>query len=86
MFADIIFYELTHNLSTLWQQAMCRVWRWGQSHPVTTTFLVYAKTVETSGLVWMGAKMKAGTVMYVHNAAWLLWTKPTKMRTICAVK
>jgi hypothetical protein len=67
MFSDIIFYELTYNLSTLWQ-AMRRVWRLGQSHPVTTTFLVYAGTAEAAGLAWMGAKMKAGMVMYGDNA------------------
>jgi hypothetical protein len=68
MFSDIIFYELTYNLSTLWQ-AMRRVWRLGQSNPVTTTFLVYAGTAEAAGLAWMGAKMKAGMVMYGDNAA-----------------
>jgi hypothetical protein len=68
MFSDIIFYELIYNLSTLWQ-AMRRVWRLGQSHPVTMTFLVYAGTAEAAGLAWMGAKMKAGMVMYGDNAA-----------------
>ncbi len=48
---------------------MRRVWRLGQSHPVTTTFLVYAGTAEAAGLAWMGAKMKAGMVMYGDNAA-----------------
>ncbi len=68
MFSHIIFYELTYNLCTLWQ-AMRRVWRLGQAKPVTTTFLVYAGTAEAAGLAWMGAKMKAGLVMYGDNAA-----------------
>jgi hypothetical protein len=68
MFSDIIFFELTYSLCTLWQ-AMRRLWRLGQSNPVTTTFLVYAGTAEAAGLAWMGAKMKAGMVMYGDNAA-----------------
>ena len=68
LFSDIIFYELTTNLSTLWQ-AMPRVWRLGQAQSVTTTFLVYAGTTEAASLAWMGAKMKAGMVMYGDNAA-----------------
>jgi hypothetical protein len=39
MFSDIIFFELTYSLCTLWQ-AMRRVSKLGQSNPVTTTFLV----------------------------------------------
>ena len=48
---------------------MRRVWRLGQSNPVTTTFPVYNGTAEAAGLAWMGAKMKAGMVMYGDNAA-----------------
>jgi len=68
MFSDIIFYELTYSLYTLWQ-AMRRVWRLGQANAVTTAFLVYSGTTEEAGLEWMGSKMKAGMILYGDNAA-----------------
>jgi len=68
MFSDIVFLELTYSLYTLWQ-SMRRVWRLGQSRPVTTTFLVYEGTAEAGGLAWMGQKMKAGQLLYGDNAA-----------------
>ena len=67
-FSDIVFMELTYSLYTLWQ-SMRRVWRLGQSKPVTTTFLVYEGAAEAGGLAWMGQKMKAGQLLYGDNAA-----------------
>jgi len=45
MFSDLIFYEVTTSLYTLWQ-AMRRVWRLGQNKEVNVTFLSYADTME----------------------------------------
>ena len=57
IFSDLVFYEVTTSLYTLWQ-AMRRVWRLGQNKEVNVTFLSYADTIEAEILRRMGQKMK----------------------------
>jgi rubrerythrin len=68
MFSDLVFYETTTSLYTLWQ-AMRRVWRLGQSKDVTVTFLAYAGTMEEEILRRMGVKMKYAQLLYGKEAA-----------------
>lgn len=68
MFSDIVFYETNTSLYCVWQ-AMRRVWRLGQQHAVTTTFLAYDAAVEAALLDLMGEKMKAAMLLYGDNAA-----------------
>jgi len=71
MFSDIVFYEVTPSLYTLWQ-SMRRVWRLGQEKDVTTKFLAYAGTVEADILQRMGKKMKYASMLYGDSAASVL--------------
>jgi len=68
MFSDIVFYETNTSLYVVWQ-AMRRVWRLGQSKPVSTIFLAHRDTVEASLLELMGQKMKSAMLLYGDNAA-----------------
>ncbi len=68
MFSDLVFYETTTSLFTLWQ-AMLRVWRLGQDKEVNVTFLAYANTVEEAILKRVGDKMKAAKLLYGKEAA-----------------
>jgi len=47
----------------LWQ-ALRRVWRLGQTKPVKALFSVYEGSMEARALALMGAKMKAGQLLY----------------------
>ncbi len=71
MFSDLVFYEITTSLYTLWQ-AMRRVWRLGQNKEVNVTFLSYAGTMESEILHRMGAKMKYAQLLYGKEAAGVL--------------
>ena len=71
MFSDLVFYETTTSLFTLWQ-AMLRVWRLGQDKDVHVTFLSYANTVEEAILKRVGDKMKAAKLLYGKEAAGVL--------------
>src|SRR4030042_5265640 len=71
MFSDLIFYEITTSLYTLWQ-AMRRVWRLGQNKEVNVTFLSYADTMESEILRRMGLKMKYAQLLYGKEAAGVL--------------
>jgi hypothetical protein len=71
MFSDLVFYEVTTSLYTLWQ-AMRRVWRLGQNKEVNVTFLSYAKTMESEILRRMGLKMKYAQLLYGKEAAGVL--------------
>lgn len=71
MFSDLVFYEVTTSLYTLWQ-AMRRVWRLGQSKEVNVTFLSYADTIEAEILQRMGQKMKYAQLLYGKEAAGVL--------------
>lgn len=71
MFSDLVFYETTTSLFTLWQ-AMLRVWRLGQDKEVNVTFLSYANTVEEAILKRVGDKMKAAKLLYGKEAAGVL--------------
>jgi len=71
MFQEIVFFEITYSLYTLWQ-AMRRVWRLGQAKTVRTTFLVYKGTVEQAALDIMGTKMKYAMMLYGDNASGVL--------------
>jgi hypothetical protein len=71
MFSDLIFYEITTSLYTLWQ-AMRRVWRLGQNRDVNVTFLSYANTMESEILRRMGLKMKYAQLLYGKEAAGVL--------------
>ncbi len=62
-FSSVVFYEITYSLYTLWQ-AVRRVWRLGQIHPVRAVFSVYEGTMEARALSLMGAKMKAAQLLY----------------------
>ncbi len=67
MFCDMIFFETTTSLYTLWQ-AMRRLWRLGQRKDVTATFLCYAGTIEEAILRRMGTKMKHAQLLYGKEA------------------
>jgi hypothetical protein len=71
MFSDLIFYEVTTSLYTLWQ-AMRRVWRLGQHKEVNVSFLAYADTMESEILRRMGLKMKYAQLLYGKEAAGVL--------------
>ena len=71
MFSDLVFYEVTTSLYTLWQ-AMRRVWRLGQNKEVNVTFLSYADTMESEILRRMGLKMKYAQLLYGKEAAGVL--------------
>jgi hypothetical protein len=71
MFSDLVFYEITTSLYTLWQ-AMRRVWRLGQDKEVNVTFLSYANTIEAEILRRMGLKMKYAQLLYGKEAAGVL--------------
>ena len=71
MFSDLVFYEVTTSLYTLWQ-AMRRVWRLGQNKEVNVTFLAYANTMESEILRRMGWKMKYAQLLYGKSAAGVL--------------
>src|SRR4030065_154655 len=71
MFSDLLFYEVTTSLYTLWQ-AMRRVWRLGQNKEVQVTFLSYANTMESEILRRMGLKMKYAQLLYGKDAAGVL--------------
>jgi len=71
MFSDLVFYEITTSLYTLWQ-AMRRVWRLGQNKEVNVTFLSYADTIEAEILRRMGLKMKYAQLLYGKEAAGVL--------------
>ncbi len=76
MFSDLVFYETTVSLYTLWQ-AMRRVWRLGQTapeyrHEVFVTFLAYLDTVEMAILSRMGQKKKAAQLLYGKEASGVL--------------
>jgi len=71
MFSDLVFYEITTSLYTLWQ-AMRRVWRLGQDKEVNVTFLSYANTIEAEILRRMGLKMKFAQLLYGKEAAGVL--------------
>jgi hypothetical protein len=71
MFSDLVFYETTTSLFTLWQ-AMLRVWRLGQDKDVNVTFLAYANTVEEAILKRVGDKMKAAKLLYGKEASGVL--------------
>jgi hypothetical protein len=71
MFNDIVFFEITYSLYTLWQ-AMRRVWRLGQAKPVKTTFMAYFGTAEYEALSIMGTKMKYAQMLYGDNASGVL--------------
>jgi hypothetical protein len=71
MFSDLVFYEVTTSLYTLWQ-AMRRVWRLGQNKEVNVTFLSYADTMESEILRRMGLKMKYAQLLYGKEAAGIL--------------
>lgn len=71
MFSDLVFYEVTTSLYTLWQ-AMRRVWRLGQNKEVNVTFLSYADTIEAEILRRMGLKMKYAQLLYGKEAAGVL--------------
>ncbi|HPC91825.1 MAG TPA: DUF6094 domain-containing protein [Myxococcota bacterium] len=66
-FSEAIFYEIEYSLLILWQ-AMCRVWRLGQTQPVKVTFCVYKNTMEERALAYMGEKMKAAMTLYGDDA------------------
>jgi ERCC4-related helicase len=68
MFSDLVFYETTVSLYTLWQ-SMRRVWRLGQDKDVNVTFLAYAGTMEEEILRRMGVKMKYAQLLYGKEAA-----------------
>ena len=68
MFSDLVFFETTTSLYTLWQ-AMRRVWRLGQNKEVNVTFLTYAGTVEEDILRRMGVKMKYAQLLYGKEAS-----------------
>lgn len=63
MFATAIVYEIEYSLTTLWQ-AIRRVWRLGQIHPVRVLFGVYEGTLEEAALTLMGQKMRAAYNIY----------------------
>jgi hypothetical protein len=71
MFSDLVFYEVTTSLYTLWQ-AMRRVWRLGQNKEVNVTFLAYTDTMEQTILQRMGQKMKYAQLLYGKEAAGVL--------------
>src|SRR4030065_1551924 len=71
MFSDLLFYEVTTSLYTLWQ-SMRRVWRLGQNKEVNVTFLSYADTMENEILRRMGLKMKYAQLLYGKEAAGVL--------------
>jgi hypothetical protein len=71
MFSDLVFFETTTSLFTLWQ-AMLRVWRLGQDKDVNVTFLAYANTVEEAILKRIGDKMKAAKLLYGKEASGVL--------------
>jgi hypothetical protein len=71
MFSDLVFFEVTTSLYTLWQ-AMRRVWRLGQSKEVNVTFLSYTNTIEAEILRRMGLKMKFAQLLYGKEAAGVL--------------
>lgn len=71
MFSDLVFYEITTSLYTLWQ-SMRRVWRLGQENDVLVTFLAYKNTMEEIILQRMGLKMKYAQLLYGENASGVL--------------
>jgi len=71
MFSDLVFYETTTSLYTLWQ-AMRRVWRLGQASDVQVTFLAYKGTMEEIILDRMGKKMKYAQLLYGESASGVL--------------
>jgi hypothetical protein len=60
---SVVFFEAEFSLYTLWQ-AMRRVWRLGQTQPVTVTFLSYRDTLEDLALKLMGRKLYAAQLLY----------------------
>ncbi len=63
MFSTVVFYEVIYSLYTLWQ-AVRRVYRPGQTHPVKAIFVTYQGALEETALMLMGAKMKAAQLLY----------------------
>jgi hypothetical protein len=63
MFSSVVFFEIEYSLYTLWQ-SMRRVWRLGQTQPVTVTFLSYRDTLEDLALRLMGRKLYAAQLLY----------------------
>jgi hypothetical protein len=63
MYHSVVFFEIEYSLYTLWQ-AMRRVWRLGQTQPVTVTFLSYRDTLEDLALKLMGRKLYAAQMLY----------------------
>jgi hypothetical protein len=63
MFSSVVYMELDYSLYTLWQ-SMRRVWRLGQTQPVTVTFLSYRDTLEDLALKLMGKKLYAAQLLY----------------------
>lgn len=62
-FGNVVFYEITYSLYTLWQ-ALRRVWRPGQTQKVKAVFAIYNDAMEARALALMGQKMKAGQTLY----------------------
>jgi SNF2 family DNA or RNA helicase len=62
-YGSVVFFEIEYTLYTLWQ-AMRRVWRLGQTQPVTVTFLSYRDTLEDLALKLMGRKLYAAQLLY----------------------
>jgi hypothetical protein len=67
-FATIVFFEIEYSLPVMWQ-AMCRVWRPGQTRPVKCAFAMYQNTLESSALSYMGKKMYAAQLVYGDEVA-----------------
>jgi SNF2 family DNA or RNA helicase len=63
MFSSVVYMELDYSLYTLWQ-SMRRVWRLGQTQPVTVMFLSYRDTLEDLALKLMGKKLYAAQMLY----------------------
>ncbi len=70
-FSNLVFFEITTSLYTLWQ-SMRRVWRLGQSSDVEVDFLAYRGTMEETILARMGKKMKFAALLYGKDAAGVL--------------
>jgi hypothetical protein len=71
VFPDLVFYETTTSLYTMWQ-AMRRVWRLGQDREVHVRFLAYENTMEQVILERMGLKMKYAQLLYGESASGVL--------------
>lgn len=67
-FSTIVFFEIEYSLPVMWQ-AMCRVWRPGQTRPVKCAFTMYQNTLESSALSYMGKKMYAAQLVYGDEVA-----------------